>query len=240
MAKLTTILAAVLCATCLFSRAAVAGGISIVRAEDLREAVRLYLVQRGDAAVEHAEVSFRSVPDSIGIDAPAYDLRVGMGSSTRARGPVGFVVEVMVGGQAVHRCMVTAVIRSYDTVLVADRTIQRAMTPGADDVRRLRIETTGIDRALVPALDELMGRRSRRVITRGSILYRDMFEDLPLIHQGSPVSVRVTSGSVSVTAEGIACQDGRFGECIEITVPGKAGRLKAWVADDRTVAIRAD
>lgn len=231
---------AILGAACLCAGSALGGGLSLVRAEDLREAVRMYLVQRDGGAMERAEVSFRSVPDSIGIDAPAYDLRVGMGSSTRARGPVGFVVEVMVGGRAVHRCMVTAVIRSYDTVLVADRTILRATALGTEDVRRLRIETTGIDRALVAGLEDLMGRRSRRVITRGSILYTDMFEDVPLIHQGSPVSVRVTAGSVSITAEGIACQDGRFGECIEITVPGKAGRLKAWVADDRTVAIRAD
>ncbi len=240
MAKLITILAAALGAAYLLTSCAVAGGFSVVRAEELREAVRAYLVQREGEAVERTELSFRSVPDSIGITATAYDLRVGMGSSTRARGPVGFVVEVVVGGQTVHRCLVTAVIRSFDTVLVADRTILRAVTPVAEDVRRLRIETTGIDRALVSALDDLMGQRTRRVITRGNILYRDMFEGVPLVRQGSPVSVRVTSGSVSVTAEGVACQDGRFGECIEITVPGKAGRLKAWVADDRTVAIRAD
>ncbi len=240
VAKRTIILAAVLCAACLVAAPAPAGGIRVLRAEDLRDAVRLYLAQREGTAAERLDLSFRSVPDSIGINAETFVLRVGMGSSTRARGPLGFVVEVVVDGQTVHRCMVTAVIRTYDTVLVADRTIPRAVTPAADDLRLLRIETTGIDRALVAALDDLAGRRTRRVITRGSILYADLFEGVPLIRQGSPVSVRVTSGSVSITAEGIACQDGRIGELIEITVPGKAGRLKAWVADDRTVAIRAD
>lgn len=240
MANPAIIAAVALCIAWLCNGTAFAGGPGVVRAEEFREAVRLYLAQREGACMERADLSFRSVPDSIGVPSPGYDLRVGMGSSTRARGPVGFVVEVVVGGQAVHRCMVTAVIRTYDTVLVADRTIPRAVLPGADDVRRIRIETTGIDRATVAAMEDLWGKRTRRVITRGSILYTDLFEDMPLVHQGSPVSVRVTAGPVSVTAEGIACQDGRIGECIEITVPGKTGRLKAWVADDRTVAIRAD
>jgi flagella basal body P-ring formation protein FlgA len=240
VAKLATIVAVALCAACLTGSSALAGGFSIVRAEDLREAVRLYLVQREGRAAERMYLSFRSVPDSIGIKADVFSLRVGMGSSTRARGPLGFVVEVVEGGQTVHRCMVTAVIRSYDTVLVADRTIGRVVAPSADDIRRLRIETTGIDRPLVASLDDLTGKRTRRVITRGNILYADMFEDMPLVHKGSPVYIRVKSGSVNVTTQGVACQDGRAGELIEITVPGKTGRLKAWVADNQTVAIRVD
>jgi flagella basal body P-ring formation protein FlgA len=122
-------------------------------------------------------------------------------------------------------------------VYVAERTIARKVTPGCDDVRKLRLETTGIERSLVTDVDELSGKRSRRVISRGSILYEDLFEDQPLVHQGSQVHVRVHSGPVCITTDGIACQDGTFGQLIEVAVQGKAGRVKARVADSRTVAV---
>lgn len=236
MAKLTVIgillVGAVLTAS--------AGRIAIVTAGDLRQAVRQYLEQREDWTPERMDLSFRSVPDSIGVLAPEFTLRVGMGSSNRARGPMSFVVEVVAAEQVVHRCMVTAVIRTYDTVLVADRNIARGATVTAADLRRFRVETTGIERVLATDLGLLNGKRTRRMVVRGSMLYADMFEDMPLVYQGSSVRVLIRSGSVNITTEGTACQDGRAGELIDVSVRGKAGRLKARVEDDCTVAVPAE
>jgi flagella basal body P-ring formation protein FlgA len=226
-----------LCATILASGSGVAGNRNYVCAEDLRTAVRHFLAQRDAPAAEQMELSFRSVPDSIPVDSAVFSLHVDSGTLTRMRGPMAFVVEVVAGERTVHRCMVTAVIRTYDTVLVADRTIARRATPGVDDVRMLRLETTSIDRPLLLSVDDLFGKRSRRIIARGSILYEDLFEDLPLVHQGSQVNVRVHSGPVCITVDGIACEDGLMGDLIEVSVNGRAGRLKARVADSRTVAV---
>jgi flagella basal body P-ring formation protein FlgA len=226
-----------LCATLVSSGPGVAGSRSYVCAEDLRTAVRHFLAQRDAHAADQTELSFRSVPDSIPVDDVAFSLHVDTGTLTRMRGPMAFIIEVVAGERTVHRCMVTAVIRTYDTVLVADRTIARRATPGIDDIRMLRLETTGISRPLLSHVDDLFGKRSRRIITRGSILYEDLFEDLPLVHQGAQVNVRVHSGPVCITTDGIACQDGMFGELIEVSVQGKAGRVKARVADSRTVAV---
>lgn len=217
-----------------------AARISMVTADDLRLAVRQYLEQRADWAPERMDLNFRSVPDSIGVQAAAFSLRVGMGSSNRARGPMSFVVEVVASEQTIHRCMVTAVIRTFDTVLVADRTIARGTSLTSADLRRFRVETTGIERPLLTELTLLAGKRTRRMIVRGSMIYADMFEDVPLVYQGSSVRVLVRSGSVNITTEGTACQDGHAGELIEVSVRGKAGRLKARVEDDCTVAVPAE
>jgi flagella basal body P-ring formation protein FlgA len=202
-----------LCATILASGSGVAGNRNYVCAEDLRTAVRHFLAQRDAPAAEQMELSFRSVPDSIPVDSAVFSLHVDSGTLTRMRGPMAFVV------------------------LVADRTIARRATPGVDDVRMLRLETTSIDRPLLLSVDDLFGKRSRRIIARGSILYEDLFEDLPLVHQGSQVNVRVHSGPVCITVDGIACEDGLMGDLIEVSVNGRAGRLKARVADSRTVAV---
>jgi flagella basal body P-ring formation protein FlgA len=94
-----------------------------------------------------------------------------------------------------------------------------------------------MDRPRLSGLDELFGKRSRRIIARGSILYADLFEDLPMVQQGSQVNVRVHSGAVCITTDGIACEDGKIGDLIEVSVNGRPGRVKARVADSRTVAV---
>jgi flagella basal body P-ring formation protein FlgA len=236
-ARRTLIGVALFCVTLVVTGSGVAGGRFFVSAADLRGAVQRFLVQRDAHAAEHMELSFRSVPDSIPVVVAEFSLHVGTGTLTRMRGPMAFIVEVVAGEQTIHRCMVTAVIRTYDTVLVADRTIARRATPGIDDVRMLRLETTSMDRPLLLGLGELFGKRSRRIIARGSILYADLFEDLPLVQQGSQVHVRVHSGPVCITTDGIACEDGMIGDLIEVSVNGRAGRVKARVADSRTVAV---
>lgn len=228
---------ALLCVTVAATGSCVAGERSYVSAADLRGAVQNFLAQRDARAAKQMELSFRSVPDSIPVEVAEFSLHVGTGTLTRMRGPVAFMVEVVAGTQTIHRCMVTAVIRTYDTVLVAERTIARKSTPGIDDVRMLRLETTSMERPRVSGLDELFGKRSRRIIARGSILYEDLFEDLPMVQQGSQVNVRVHSGAVCITTEGIACEDGMIGDLIDVSVNGRAGRVKARVADSRTVAV---
>lgn len=217
-----------------------AGERTVLRPADLEQAVRAFIAQRADGASGTMEVGFRSVPDSIVVVGRGVDLQVGTGQGARMRGPVAFAVTVIAEGRPAHRVMVTALLRTFDTVLVAERTIGRHDTPSAEDVRLVRCETTGMERAAIGGMEGLTAKRTRRAIARGSVLYADLFEEMPLVLQGTPVHVRVRSGNVSVTANGTACEDGRAGEMIEVTVQGRSGRLRARVEDGRTVAVQVD
>ena len=161
------------------SRLCVAGGRSDVSAaEDLRDAVQRFLAQRDARAAKQMELSFRSVPDSIRWKLPEFSLHVGTGTVTRMRGPVAFIVEVVAGDAdrpPVHGHGGHPDVRHGAGGGQDDRRAES--TPGIDDVRMLRMETTSIDRPLVSGMDDLSGKRSRRIIARGSILYEDMFED---------------------------------------------------------------
>ncbi|HSQ74157.1 MAG TPA: flagellar basal body P-ring formation chaperone FlgA, partial [Bacteroidota bacterium] len=83
----------------------------------------------------------------------------------------------------------------------------------------------------------LAGTRTRRIVAQGSILYEDLFEPVPLVMQGNRVNVRVRAGSVTLTAEGVAREDGRKGDLIDVSVQGRGERLKAQVQNERTVAV---
>lgn len=217
--------------------AAAAGDAFVVRPDDVREAVRAYVAARSSGVYEQPELTFRSVPDSVRVRSADYQLHVESGTSTKLKGAVSFVVTIESGGMIVQRCMVSTFIRTYADVFVATRMIPWRTTVSPDDYRVLRMETTFLDRPVVLDTASLAGTRTRRIVAQGSILYEDLFEPVPLVMQGDRVNVRVRAGSVTLTAEGVAREDGHKGDVIHVSVQGRGERLKAQVQNERTVAV---
>ncbi|MCC6397005.1 MAG: flagellar basal body P-ring formation protein FlgA [Bacteroidetes bacterium] len=238
MAKRSTIAIFAALGTVLLSLAAVAGeGPAVVRAGEFKDAVRAYMAGKGTEEGEERELTFRSVPESLRVECASYALHVEPGGSARTRGATTFVIAVECRGKAVQRCMVTALIRTYADVVVANRMIPWRATPAPDDLRIVRMETTFFDRPIVQDPLSLSDKRARRIIAQGSILYQDLFEPVPLVMAGDRVNVRVKAGSVTLTAEGVAREDGHRGDLIDVSVRGRGERLKARVYDGRTVAV---
>ena len=219
------------------SAPAAAGDAFTVRPDDVREAVRAYVAARTSEEHEKSELTFRSVPDSVRVKSADYQLHVESGTSTKLKGAVAFVVTIESGGMIVQRCMVSTFIRTYADVFVATRMIPWRTTVSPDDYRLLRMETTFMDRPVVLDTAMLAGTRTRRIVAQGSILYEDLFEPVPLVLQGDRVNVRVHAGAVTLTAEGVAREDGRKGDLIDVQVQGRGERLKAQVQNERTVAV---
>lgn len=212
----------------------------VVRPDEFKDAVRAYVAGRSAEEREQRELTFRSVPDSVRVKSADYRLHVERGASTRLKGAVAFVVAVESGGIIVQRCMVSTFIRTYADVLVTTHMIPWKTTLSPDDYRMLRMETTFLDRPVVMDTTMLSGTRTRRIVVQGSILYQDLLEPVPLVMQGDRVNVRVRAGSVTLTAEGVAREDGNKGDVIDVSVQGRGGRLKAHVENDRTVAVPAE
>lgn len=216
---------------------AAAGDSPVVRADDLKHVVRMYVAAMTAEEEGEMELTFRSVPDSVRVKSPAFTLHVERGTSLRLKGAVAFAVTVECGGVIEQRCMVTALIRTYADVYVATRMIPWRTTPSREDYRAYRMETTFMERPAITDSLQLPGTRTRRIVAQGSVLYQDMFEPVPLVMQGDRVNVLVRAGSVMLSAEGVAREDGQQGDMIHVSVQGRGERLKARVQNQRTVAV---
>ncbi len=208
-----------------------------VSAAALESAVRAFLAERQGALQVQPDITFRSVPAEIAIAESTYTLHVAADGRTSWKGPIGLRVEIESRGQIVHRCMVSVLIRTYADVLVAERPIGRHMAPAADDVRALRMETTMLQRPMLENGADLAAMRTRQIVTRGSILYADLFEQVPLVLQGDHVRVRVQTGGVTLSAEGTAREDGNRGEYITVDIDGRRDRVRARVDGVRSVCV---
>jgi flagella basal body P-ring formation protein FlgA len=146
-------------------------------------------------------------------------------------------VEIEAEGRVVHRCLVSVLIRTYAEVLVAERAIQRHAEPGPEDIRTLRMETTLIQRRVLIASSSLEGLRSRQIIPRGSLLYEDLFERIPMVQRGERVSVRVCSGGVTLSTEGIVQDDGEHGDFVTVELVNRHDRVRGRIAGEKLVTV---
>jgi flagella basal body P-ring formation protein FlgA len=233
----TAVAVVLLAAIC---QSAAAGDAPVVRADDLKHAVRAYVAALAGGEQDDMELTFRSVPDSVRVKSPDFTLHVERGRSLRLKGAVAFAVTVECGGVIGQSCMVTALIRTYADVYVAMQMIPWRTTLSWENYRVYRMETTFIERPVIRDTLQMQGLRTRRIVAQGSILYEDMFEPVPLIMQGDRVSVLVRAGSVMLTAEGVAREDGHQGEMIQVSIQGRGERLKARVQSERTVAVTVE
>ena len=217
----------------------VRGGTRVPAAE-LKEAVRAFLTHRLIAEEEQAEITFRAVPENIEVPGVVYRLHVADDARTQWKGALAVRVEIESDGRVVHRCLVSVLIRTYADVLVAERAIGRHAGPGPEDIRALHMETTLIQRRILFARHSLEGVRSRQIIPRGTILYEDFFERIPLVQRGDRVLVKVRSGGVSTTTKGTSRDDGDRGEYVMVELASRHDRVRARIDGLRSVTVLLD
>jgi flagella basal body P-ring formation protein FlgA len=208
-----------------------------VPAGALERAVREFVEARRAGCTGEAEVILRAVPQNIEVQGDAYSLHVASEGRTEWKGATSVRVEIESEGRVVHSCMVSVLIRTYADVLVAARPINRHVLPDQADVKTMHMETTLIQRPMVLDLASLEGMRSRQIITQGSILYADLFESVPLVHQGDRVLVRVQSRGVALTTEGIAREDGSTGEFVTVELASRRDRVRARIDGAQQVTV---
>ena len=120
------------------------GGPLVVTQADLEHTVELYVRARYANTAREMTVEFRSVPDGLAVSGSAYTLRVSALATPLPLGNVSFPVEVISDGHVVNQCIVSAKVRTFDSVLVTARQLGQHERITSEDVRREKIETTGL------------------------------------------------------------------------------------------------
>jgi len=153
------------------------------------------------------------------------------------RGYVSIPVEIASGKRVEGRAVISVYIRTFDSVAVAARQLQKHEPIKLADVVFKRIETTMLGDDLITSMHDLYGKRSTRIITSNSIMRHAMVERIPVLKEEDRVTIAVWSRNTVVTSSGIAEEDGAVGDIITVRRAGSHERLRAQVIDARTVEI---
>ena len=212
-------------------------GLTTVQTDRIKKAVEEYVAGRWNSKHEQYLLEFRNVPAGVKVSSAEYSIRVGLGSVPKLKGYVGFPVEVICNGKIERRVIVPAHLRTFATVASASRQIQRHEEIGRDAVAMQRVETTSMPDDVVFNESEILRLRSGRIIAANSILCRSMLDKMPVVKPEDAVTIAVRSGKATVTARGIAKQEGCIGDMIVVQRSGSSEKLKATVLDARTVLL---
>jgi flagella basal body P-ring formation protein FlgA len=114
-------------------------------------------------------------------------------------------------------------------IAIAARQIEQHGTLQIGDVLFQERETTSAGDELITRFDQTDGCRTRKIITPGSVLRKDVFEPMPAVRQNEMVMLVVRSGAVRLTAKAVAKADGVVGQTIQVQREGTHDRLYARV-----------
>lgn len=188
-------------------------------------------------AEEGFSVEFRNVPVNVSVAAKGATLRVADKGSMPLRNNALLPVEVVQNGRVEHTLLVSVRIRRFGKVLIASDKIEKGQSGDSISARTEQVETTMLTDDIIADKGKLTGKRAKRIIKAGSVLTESMFEGVPTITQGSPVTLSVKSNSVMIGVQAIAREDGAKGDIIAVQRVGSGNRYTARVVDEKTVEL---
>jgi flagella basal body P-ring formation protein FlgA len=197
-----------------------------IQGDRLKQAVEEFIRRHYHGASEEVLVEFRNVPE-VGIPSGA-ELRI-QPSGSSLRGSLIVPVEVVVEGNVLRRCLVTARVRTFGEAIVAKTIVPKGASLTAEAIEQRRVETTSFADEPIRSMEQLAGMRAARIITPGTILTRAMVEQQPLVMRSAAVDLEVRLRTVVIVAKAIAREDGRHGETIEVERIGSRERVRATV-----------
>jgi len=153
------------------------------------------------------------------------------------RGRVAVPVRVYYSDNSTDLIYLQADISLFCMVPVAVRNIDRYNTLNYSDLYLELRDVTSLRKDVAKPEELISGVRTKRLITKGRIITRDMIEPVPVIRRGDRVKIVVDCRNLQVSTYGIAKEDGWPGKRIRIRTENSRRELYAEVAGPAVVKI---
>ncbi len=144
------------------------------------------------------------------------DLSVRSRRNRDIKGRVSLSADVLVDGVSHGRVSMTGYVDLYDKVVCATRNLSRGEILESRDLCLKRINVSTIPDNYLTCMDVPVGMRMKQNLASNGFLRENMFEDPPLVNRGDNVVLVVRKGNMRIVATGVADQEGRLGDQIQV------------------------
>lgn len=152
-------------------------------------------------------------------------------------GRISLRIAVLTDGKAGGRATVSGWIERYETVLCADRYLERDTILTAADLRTRQIQLSKAPTNLVTDLQDAVGKRLKRSLKPEDILHHTMLSAPHLIQKGDKVKLVARNGALRIVTLGIAKSSGGAGDQIRIENITSKKTVLGRVRDSSTVEV---
>lgn len=197
-------------------------------AQDFYSQVEEYLYQKFN--------DFDKIEFTIMNDLKNYEYIIDFSRELIVKGASAYLPVKLVAGNKSSNSILTLHLKLYKKVAVALREFNRKEVIDSSGINFQTVDITSL-RVPIADIDFNNGRlRAKTNIKEGQVITKDLVEQVPLIQSGEKLTAECIKGSVVISTEAFARQDGRANEVIDIlTVSNEL--LKAKVIGPQKVLI---
>ncbi len=165
-------------------------------------------------------------------------------SGSGYKGYQTFKIKVCSNGDC-KEMLVQAFVRTFEDVLLAKKDLKRGEIMESnekifDSFLIEKVETTFLRDNFVSDARVILGKKVKKLIKRGEVIFETYFEDLPLIKAGERVRVIAKIGNVKVETFGIAKADGKLNDFIRVLNPTSGKLFDAKVVNRGVVEVEIE
>jgi flagella basal body P-ring formation protein FlgA len=145
-------------------------------------------------------------------------------------------VKLIKPNSGVIQTYITVRLKLFKKICVTKNEIERERPISNSDIELKLMNVTDLRGTPVESADDLKGWRSKVKIEPGSILLKELMEQIPVINKGDHVTALAISGNVKVSTSAEARQDGVVGDIIYVVTKDKK-QFKAKILDSNNVIV---
>ena len=216
--------------------AAPVSGAVMLTPERVGTALQRHAVDHGPWKAENVEVRVLHF-QPVSLPAGAVNLRVLRPVNGFSPGQQSFLVAAESGGKEHARLWVKADVRVFEEVVVSSQPLASQEIVKGNDVRVERRETSGLQARPYYRIADVVGQQVTRAIPLNETLTQKRLERPTVMRRGSAVVLVYETSGLRVETQGIAEENGRTGELIQVKNPASGKLLRGMVLDGRLVRI---
>lgn len=198
------------------------------------EAVEQALAERGET--RRHEIFFTNRSPDLKLPEGVVDIK------TNLPAPISYIsltpvrAIVFVNGRAMRTVSLTANVKVYDSVLVANHDLRIEIPVSAADFRTAEVAIDGRNE-FIKDIAEIEGLVPHRFIRGGSPVTKGYFQQPVAVNTGQRVNIILNVRGVKVSAKGIIMSRGRIGALVKVKNETSEKILTARVIDAHTVEV---
>ncbi|APG27340.1 flagella basal body P-ring formation protein FlgA [Syntrophotalea acetylenivorans] len=217
-------LSAIICLSCLLSLPLIRVGHAaaverqqqiVIKPEQVQKHLEDYLDQHR-SKMPQVKLRFRHLRLPKAFSVPAGRLTCEINpSNPRVLSSSRFNLIFRVDGKAVKNLAVSATLEALAEVAVVAGDLQRGTIITE---QHIELAERDLNRLRAPCFDsgELLGKRLKRSLRKGDVFERSAVAFPPMVKRGEIVTITAQKGALTVTAKGMAQQNGNAGDMIRV------------------------
>ena len=146
-------------------------------------------------------------------------------------------LHLFIDGEPVRKLWVNATISVVADVVTVVNPLGKHQHIEQADLTVERRDLAGLSADTVRRIEDALGNRTTRMIYPGTVLKASMIASPPLVRRGDIVRILATTGTMTITATGMAKQQGRKGDAVRVKNTDSNRVITARVSGPGTVVV---